>query len=95
MVKKAPGAVLKIVFATPINDETRQNYSVLCETNQEFEPVLEKTKFQLLNPLTVQKLFYNVREEVRFPLFFVRTRVARNLDLKFQNLANQTLISNF
>ncbi|CAI4229809.1 unnamed protein product [Auanema sp. JU1783] len=63
VVKKAVGGVLKIAHGYTMNQEKLSHFQTACETNAELEGLLPKTKFTLLNPLMVQKLFRSIREE--------------------------------
>ncbi|VDM69477.1 unnamed protein product, partial [Strongylus vulgaris] len=62
-VRKAPGAILKITYAFNINEENAQDYATAIKANSELSKLLSKTKYTLLNPLKVQKLFNNIAEE--------------------------------
>lgn len=70
VVKKAVGAVLKIVHADPVPSDKLTEYAVAMEDEKELQTLLPKTKFCLLNPSEVYGLLSKVRLEVQL-LFFL------------------------
>ncbi|VDM52864.1 unnamed protein product [Angiostrongylus costaricensis] len=72
MVKKAVGALLKIVYASSISEDATRYYSTALNANSELASALLKSKFFLLNPLRVQKLFNSVSQD-DIPILMVRS----------------------
>lgn len=65
MVKKAVGAVFKIVHAEPIKAEEVVNFAASQKDEREVQNLLTNTKFALMDPLRVFKLFMNISKAVR------------------------------
>ncbi|KAK5973725.1 DNA-directed RNA polymerase subunit [Trichostrongylus colubriformis] len=63
LVKKAMGTVLKIVYAHGVTEDKMREFATATEANSDLSATLFKSKFTLLNPLRVQKLFNNVPTE--------------------------------
>ncbi|KAJ1365444.1 DNA-directed RNA polymerase [Parelaphostrongylus tenuis] len=72
LVKKAIGTVLKIVYANNISEDAMRDYSIAASANSDLSSTLIKSKFTLLNPLRVQKLFNNVSQD-DIPILMVRS----------------------
>ncbi|KJH41173.1 RNA polymerase Rpb1, domain 2 [Dictyocaulus viviparus] len=72
LVKKAVGAVLKIAYSHNINDDVMRDYSTASSANSDLTSALHKSKFTLLNPLRVQKLFNNISQD-DIPILTVRS----------------------
>ncbi|KAK5974380.1 DNA-directed RNA polymerase subunit, partial [Trichostrongylus colubriformis] len=63
IVRKATGTILKIVYRYGTPECKISEYSAAMEANSAIRDFLYSTKFILLNPLRVQKLFSNVIKE--------------------------------
>ncbi|WKY14160.1 hypothetical protein Q1695_000032 [Nippostrongylus brasiliensis] len=72
MVKKAMGAVLKIACSHGVTADKMREFATAAESNADLTNSLLKSKFTLLNPLRVQKLFNNISEE-DIPFLMVRS----------------------
>nr|CDJ80258.1 RNA polymerase Rpb1 and RNA polymerase domain containing protein [Haemonchus contortus] len=72
LVKKAVGTVLKIVYSHGVTDDNMQRFTTVTAANEDFSAVLVRSKFTLLNPLRVQKLFNNVSAE-DIPILMVKS----------------------
>ncbi|EYC08344.1 hypothetical protein Y032_0066g3709 [Ancylostoma ceylanicum] len=63
LVKKAPGSVLKIAYSHTVTEENAPDYMTATAANSDLSTAIFKTRFTLLNPLRVKKLFDNIPEE--------------------------------
>ncbi|KAK6759531.1 hypothetical protein RB195_021237 [Necator americanus] len=72
LVKKAMGTVLKIAYAHSVSEDNAREYASAIEGNADLSNALFKSKFTLLNPLRVQKLFNNISQE-DIPILMVRS----------------------
>ncbi|KAK6019697.1 RNA polymerase Rpb1, domain 5 [Ostertagia ostertagi] len=77
IVRKAPGSLLKIAYGCEIPESEMSEYSAVMEANSTIRDSLHSTKFTLLNPLRVQKLFSNVKEE-DIPILMLRSGEAKH-----------------
>ncbi|GMT32898.1 hypothetical protein PFISCL1PPCAC_24195, partial [Pristionchus fissidentatus] len=77
VVKKAVGAVLKIVHSHSVPADQEKHYVAACEDNAELATALHKGKFTLLSPLAVHKILSNV-DERDIPLLMVRSGERRS-----------------
>uniref|UniRef100_A0A183GQP4 DNA-directed RNA polymerase subunit n=1 Tax=Heligmosomoides polygyrus TaxID=6339 RepID=A0A183GQP4_HELPZ len=71
LVKKAMGTVLKIVYAHGVSEDQMRDFTTAAEANVDLSSTILKSKFTLLNPLRVQKLFNNVAQE-DIPILMVK-----------------------
>ncbi|KAF8382261.1 rpc-1 [Pristionchus pacificus] len=77
VVKKAVGAVLKIVHSHSIPASQEKEYSAAIDDNAELGSLLSKGKFILLTPLAVHKILSNV-DERDIPILMCRSGERRN-----------------
>ncbi|VDO41469.1 unnamed protein product [Haemonchus placei] len=63
ILRKATGAVLKIAYSCGISECKMSEYSAVVGANPAISEVLSRSKFTLLNPLRVQKLFDIIANE--------------------------------
>uniref|UniRef100_A0A7I4YH32 DNA-directed RNA polymerase subunit n=1 Tax=Haemonchus contortus TaxID=6289 RepID=A0A7I4YH32_HAECO len=63
ILRKATGAVLKIAYSCGISECKMSEYSTVVGANPAISEVLSRSKFTLLNPLRVQKLFNIIAKE--------------------------------
>lgn len=66
VVKKAVGAVLKIVHAEPITQENMSNFEEAKTGHKELGSLIPSAKFNLLDPIKVLNIFRRIKEKVDF-----------------------------
>lgn len=66
-VKKAVGAVLKIVHAEPVGEE--KDFNIGNKDAKELGSLVTAIKFNLMDPLRVLNLFKKIAKEVRIKMY--------------------------